>query len=135
MPIAIWSDEYSVQIKDIDDQHRGLVVLINSLYDAMQAGKSREELGELLGSLVDHTEFHFHTEERLFRVIAYKGGPEHVAEHTRLIDQVHELQLNYESGQTVLTLEVMKFLRTWFTDHITGMDKRAARHLAGHGVR
>jgi hemerythrin len=135
MPIVTWSDAHAVQIKEIDDQHQGLVALLNDLHDAMKAGKSREELGKLLGSLVERTEFHFHTEERLFRVTAFKGGPEHVAEHTRLIDQVHELQLKYESGQSVLTFEVLKFLRTWLMDHITGMDKLAARHLTGHGVR
>jgi hemerythrin len=37
MPIIEWADALSVNVKEIDDQHKRLIDLINNLHDAMQA--------------------------------------------------------------------------------------------------
>ena len=44
MALFTWQDKYSVGIRQIDDQHKQLINMINELNDAMLAGKEKEVL-------------------------------------------------------------------------------------------
>jgi hemerythrin len=37
-----WSDKYSLNVAEIDEQHEKLFSLVNDMYDAMHAGKGTE---------------------------------------------------------------------------------------------
>ena len=52
MALFGWRDEYSVNIKEIDDQHKQLVAMINELHEAMLEKRAKEILGSLLNKLV-----------------------------------------------------------------------------------
>ena len=69
MPICTWNSEYSVGIDQIDKQHQKLVLLINTLFDAMKEGKGKERQGHILNELVQYTDYHFKCEEELFENI------------------------------------------------------------------
>ncbi len=47
MEIVKWTDEYSVGITEIDNQHKGLVILINELFVLMTEGKAKDNLNEI----------------------------------------------------------------------------------------
>jgi hypothetical protein len=42
MGFTTWNDHYSVNVPEIDEQHKKLIALANQLYDAMRAGKTLE---------------------------------------------------------------------------------------------
>jgi len=44
MALMTWKADYSVNIKQIDDQHKKLIELINTLHDAMAKGHAKEAL-------------------------------------------------------------------------------------------
>jgi hemerythrin len=54
MDLINWSNDYSVNIKDIDDQHVKLVNLINDLHSAMKLGKGGESLNRVISELVSY---------------------------------------------------------------------------------
>ena len=135
MPIIAWTEAYSVKIKSIDDQHKKLIDLSNQLHDAMSAGKGRETVGQTLGGLIEYTRTHFAFEEKLMTVQAYPAAPQHKAEHESLTRQVVELQGKFLTGQATVTLEVMKFLKDWLTNHILSVDKKFGAYLNTKGVK
>ena len=55
MALFVWSDKYSVNIKEIDSQHKKLVDLLNSLHDSMKVGRGSEVLGKTLTELKFNT--------------------------------------------------------------------------------
>lgn len=130
MALMSWSPSLSVNIKQFDDQHRKLVDMVNELHEAMRAGNGQELLGNIIGALISYTVTHFSDEERLMASHAYPDMAAHKDEHERLVRQVLEMQEQYASGQAILTLELMLFLKDWLMKHIQGDDKKFGAYLA-----
>jgi hemerythrin-like metal-binding protein len=130
MPLITWDQSLSVNVPDLDAQHRRLVEMINELHEAMTKGQGREALKPLLGGLAQYTMTHFRAEEQYMRTINYPNLPQHKAEHERLVRRVKELTQSYESSQISLTIETMNFLRDWLTNHIRRVDRQYAPSTA-----
>jgi hemerythrin len=134
MALLNWNDSYSVKIRDIDLQHQKLIGLINDLHDGMRAGKGTSVLGSILNELVNYTAFHFAFEEKLFDKYGYSETSAHKKEHSDLVKQVLAYKESFDSGKSVLTIDLMNFLRDWLTKHISGSDKKYTPFLTGKGL-
>lgn len=134
MALIEWSDTYSVKVKQLDDQHRKLIELINKLHDAMKAGKGSQIVGEVLASLADYTRSHFAAEENLMKTYNYPGYEAHKKAHNSLVLQVHDIQQRFQQGNAPLSQNVMTFLRDWLIEHIHGTDKSYGPFFNANGV-
>ncbi len=129
-PIITWSMSLSVGNAEIDDQHRRLVGLINHLHEAMNRGRDRDVVGEVLVGLLDYTSTHFATEEQLMLRHTYPLYYRHKAAHDVFTAQVAQLHAAFQRGEVVVTLPLTEFLRDWLTDHIKVMDKELGTFLS-----
>lgn len=134
MAFMQWKDSYSVNIREIDEQHKKLVGLINDLFDAMTQGHGKEVLGKVIQGLVDYTVFHFGTEERLFQAHGYPETAQHKAEHERFTQKVLEFKKGFDAGTALLTKDILKFLSDWLNGHILVVDKKYGPYLNSKGV-
>ncbi|MBU4394917.1 MAG: bacteriohemerythrin, partial [Proteobacteria bacterium] len=130
-----WSSNLSVNIKLIDDQHKKLVGIINELHKAMKLKKSNNAMGAILDRLADYTVTHFATEEKLFAKYGYPEEKAHVELHRKLVAQVVDIQQKFKSGDAMISMELMSFLKDWLVKHIQGTDKKYSTFLRGHGVK
>lgn len=135
MPLLPWKEEYSVKIREIDEQHKKLVAMINELNDAMSQGQAKQALEKVLDRLVGYTASHFATEERLMQTHGYPGFAEHKEKHEKMTAKVLALQQEYRSGKTRLSIEVMNFLKNWLDKHILGTDMKYSGFLISQGVK
>ncbi len=134
MALLSWNERYSVGIREVDEQHKKLIDMINQLHDAMLSGKGREILDKIINSLVDYTKTHFSTEERLMKEYGYPGYLNHKAQHEEFIKKVAEFQRKFENGELTLSMEIMQFLKNWLSEHILGSDKKFGPFLNEKGV-
>lgn len=136
MPIMPWNDKFLVGVSTVDDDHKKLVAMLNNLYDAMQAGKGKDAMGQILDELVEYTKFHFGREETYFKEHGYPDTDKHLEEHAALAKQVLDVQAKYKAGATAtLNMEVMNFLRNWLTNHINGSDKKFGPFFNAKGIK
>ena len=124
MASLTWSDKYSVNIREIDQQHQKLFKMINDLDAAMREGRGKQVLGKILNDLIQYTASHFATEEGLMQKHGYPEYEEHKAKHEKMTQKVLDIQREYEAGKATITLDVMKFLQDWLDKHIMGTDRR-----------
>ncbi|MDW5418378.1 bacteriohemerythrin [Iodobacter sp. CM08] len=129
-----WTDELSVGIQEIDEQHKVLIDLLNELHDAIRQHHGSEASVQILGRLADYTRTHFTVEESLMRILGYPDYDAHKQHHEDLINQMNELQLRLSAGEAV-TFELMHFLRHWLTNHIMEGDKRYTEHFLSRGAQ
>jgi hemerythrin len=134
MSLIAWKDEYSVKIKEIDEQHKVLVGMVNEMHDAMSKGQGKDVLGPILDGLIEYTKKHFATEERLMQRYQFPEYNEHKAKHTKMAEKVLALQADYHKGSFQLTYEVSKFLKDWLNKHILGTDMKYSVFFNSKGV-
>ncbi|MFI3138194.1 MAG: bacteriohemerythrin [Methylococcaceae bacterium] len=135
MALLTWSNMFSVGVNEIDNQHKKLIDLINQLNDAMKAGKGADVLGKVLSELVNYTVYHFGYEEGLMGQHKYEESPTHKGEHKKFVDTVGDFKKKFDSGNAVITVEIMNFLRDWLTNHIMKTDKKLGQALGKVGVK
>lgn len=129
-----WSDDYIINVREVDNQHKRLTSLVNELHDALQTGETKKVMGKILGDLANYAAYHFATEERFFNIYNYPDCEKHKKQHTELMEQLTVLKNNYDSGEKVITIDVMNYLRDWLHDHIAGSDKLFGPFLNDKGI-
>lgn len=131
MAFVDWSDQYSVNNREIDEHHRHLFSLVNELHVAILARKGRAEAEMALEWLVAHSQEHFAAEERLMQAGGYPRCQAHKEEHDRLLRQLGELERKFRQSRSGVAPDMLAFLvRDWLAGHILGMDKEYALSLA-----
>lgn len=129
MPLMEWKPSYSVGVEKFDADHRRLMELLNQLNDAMLARQGKLVIGSVLKELLEYTERHFSAEERAMLRCGYEGLDQHVKQHRALTERVRLLVSEYELGDTLISVEVLSFLRDWLDGHILGTDQGYAQCL------
>lgn len=123
MAFLEWSDSLSVGFRLLDADHKRLIDIINSLYEASKDEASTTTITSILDSLISYTKTHFIHEETLMRKTAYPQFIPHKIEHDRLIGQIEDLRKRYAAGQIGLSQETIIYMRTWLCDHIIKVDR------------
>lgn len=132
--IAWNADTYGVGIREIDDQHRVLVDLINRVDGALQSGAAKQVQRDLLDELIRFTEYHFFTEEHYMRRTGYPDEAPHREGHHHLVDALLQLKDDFTLRNKHDTRSLVDFLSSWLMDHIVHSDKELAAYLRSRGV-
>lgn len=129
-PLVEWSDQLSVGVVQIDNEHKKLVGLLNELNRALQAGTGQGALGGILEGLYQYTCYHFAHEEILFLGANYPDYEKHCKLHKILTTKVLEIYTDFQSEKsTVQPEQVLEFLKVWLSQHILGADKEFGMFL------
>ncbi|WP_126445177.1 bacteriohemerythrin [Sulfuricystis multivorans] len=125
-----WSKTLSIGVEEVDEDHRKLVDIFNTLNHAVKDRDAPEYLTAVLDELVNCTVWHFSHEERLMLKYQYKDMEAHKAEHRELIETVKELQQELLQGGGEMTERHIEILERWLTEHILTTDMRLGAYLA-----
>jgi hemerythrin len=132
----VWSDDLSVGVEEIDEQHKLLIAVINRLFDEAIINRSDSRvLCEILNELVEHTMIHFAVEESLFRIFEYPDSENHSRHHQDLKDQIMELQEKVRTSEIKLDSDFLVILKKWIQNHIVNGDRQYGAFLLQNGVK
>ncbi len=130
-----WSEDLSVGIEEIDEQHKVLMGLVNQMHDAIKNRQGNEAVAAVLEELADYTRIHFSVEESLMRILHYPDYEEHRARHAVLINQLAEIRDKLEDGNAAVGFELMHFLKIWLTKHIGEEDNKYSEFFLEAGAK
>lgn len=133
MSLLVWSNEFSVGVDEIDEQHKMLFELLNRLFLAAVKREDQQLTDEVLDSLIDYTRTHFALEERLLEESGYRALPGHREDHARFIERINTIAQKFHVEDGRVTLELINFLNDWLQKHIRQSDMAYAAHLARTG--
>lgn len=130
----IWNDKYSVGIKEFDEQHKSIILMLNQLWELIGENDDHKELKELIQQISDYARVHFSTEEHYLEKHKYYGLEDHKKEHRMYEDTIQKFQAKYDSSKEDVRVELIEFLADWWMAHIQGCDMEYTRFLNNHGV-
>ena len=125
----------SVGYNAIDEQHIRWIELINAVYNSLASGSSKEKLGMVLKDLVDYTVWHFGFENKMMNTYDYPEKDSHMKLHRDFIAEIKKLEERYESGEDIMGVNVLEFLKNWLSDHIMKIDTRLGAYLESQGAK
>jgi hemerythrin-like metal-binding protein len=135
MAFINWSDELSVQIKSIDDQHKILIEQINMFCANFNIGSKTEKMENLIKAMKDYTIFHFSTEEKYMKQLNYPEYNSHKAEHDKFVETVTDYEERYKNGRLLLSVEITFFIKEWVSTHILVTDKKYSEFFTRNGIK
>jgi hemerythrin len=125
-----WGEHFATGIQSVDDEHQGLVQLLNEFgaklaEDALDAST----VETLFGKLAKYAQSHFEGEEMM--MAQAQLDPRHLKEHTQhhrsFLNEVTQLYGQWDQSNPQVLRELYDFLLNWLAYHILGMDKNMAR--------
>lgn len=133
MTFMVWNDYLITGIDIVDQQHRGLVDMLNQAAPvlAQSSDKALADAGPLLDTLVNYAVTHFNTEETLMARLAMepRARDHHHASHVRFGQMVGEMVQDFTRGNGVTGDRLLSFLGSWLVLHIMGEDQAMARQI------
>ncbi len=125
-----WNDSYSVGNKEMDEQHKKLIDIINKLFKSFKEGNAQEILNDILQEMIDYANFHLNSEEKLLFKYNYPQKEEHEAMHKSFREKIEELKKSLKSESKDAHYEVIDYLKNWWTNHILVEDMKYSDFLS-----
>ena len=123
----MWKPEYNLGIPIIDEHHRGIVSIINSLHFGMQNKHSKDTLTPIVEMMKSYTRIHFQVEESFLEMTGFPNAKKHNDLHIEL------LSLLAQSGRNSMTdhdpSQFMALLKQWWINHICCEDLVYKNHF------
>ena len=130
-----WSDELSIGIDSVDEQHQKMVNMINALKNAATETKDSTVTAQIFDGLTIYIEKHFAYEEALFEKYGFTDHVRHIQEHAVLSTKVEALRKEFEANEGMVTDALMNFLNEWLHEHILVSDLHYAKELIPKGAQ
>lgn len=112
-----WDNSFSVANEEIDQQHKMLFDLANSIGDDL----NQQQIKKNIIVLYKYTQEHFAAEEQMMQRISYPKFEEHKELHKDLITKLDTISAQpFEDDESVY--DFITFVYDWLTHHILNKD-------------
>ncbi len=124
-----WNKNFETGIVLIDEQHKQLVHILNQLASHLASRSNPIALNKIFDELTDYADYHFKTEEEIWRDY-FKNDEwyeKHEHTHESFINKVISLKKEDKNRPLDHVIqEIISFLAHWLAFHILDNDKRMA---------
>lgn len=123
-----WKDAFSVNISSIDEQHKELFSIGNSLYDVVSMRDDIDTYDDLVAALQrmqDYAIYHFGFEEKLMKDNGYPDFNNHKKQHDYFIQKIGSVDYEeMDKDQKQNGLDLIIFIANWIENHILKTDMK-----------
>lgn len=133
-----WKENFSVNIASIDEQHKELFKIGNSLYEivSIKDGVDRyDEIVEAVHRLRDYAIYHFSFEEKMMKDNGYPKFLQHKRQHDSFISKVNSIdEEEIDERQKKIGMDLIIFVANWIENHILKTDMEYKGFLNNKGI-
>ena len=121
-----------VLVRSMNDTHLEEMTIMNKLSSAVRNDNEISIL-KTLQELIEHTNIHFITEEKLMEEIEFPNFNAHKSEHERHLRELKSVKTYFEKHKEsrAVYAYLEGNLKSWTIHHIETMDTEAAKFIKG----
>ena len=129
--LITWSEKLACGIKQIDEQHKGLVEMVNEMFNHCNGDRAQERdyFDRVINEAVNYVKTHFALEEKVMAATEYPGYAKHKNEHDNFIITVAGKIKDYKDGNRLVLSTFTMFLKNWVLSHIAMSDKQCFNYV------
>ncbi len=116
-----WSDEYSLGIDKIDEQHKKLFDIVGRIFILEDHSNVKEEIRTILYELHDYIQEHFQDEEAYMKTIDFPELEHHKVLHEKIVENVAAITKNSDRLD-ILKTKMRVIAKRALIDHILNED-------------
>jgi len=126
-----WSDNFSCGSIAIDEQHKKLIDLIDTLVSIVKSNRFElSNLLEVVTEMDDYIKEHFAYEEYLMDKYQYPERDNHVSQHNRFREKIQGLNIFNVDNSADFYNDFLVFTVDWLSLHIMKTDKKLGAYLS-----
>ena len=131
-----WTEDLSVGVDIIDQQHKIWFDKANELFDAGKKGKAKEFVSSMLNFLDEYTKMHFRDEEKYMISIHYPEYDTQKKLHTNFIAELSKLKKEYgeSGGNIIVIINANQMVISWLINHISSQDKKIGQYVRSQSI-
>jgi hemerythrin len=122
MEKIIWNENFSVGVREMDEQHKRLIGIINELIETDNTTVDSETIFDILTKMTNYALSHFEEEEQYMIKYNYPDYSIHKDQHSKFKDQLITFCKDTKVHKESIPTEIFSYLKTWFTNHILETD-------------
>lgn len=132
-PTFAWNPSYSVHVRQCDEHHKYLFVLLQVLEGMSDKTECASTVKIVLDELHDYCDYHFKAEEGLMEQAQYSGLALHREAHRAFTARIAQFKQN-QAFSPQASAAILKFMKKWIVDHIQKMDRYYSATLNKAGI-
>lgn len=133
-----WTEDLSVGVEEIDNQHKELFRRIKILVDAIKKAECKYIIDGVIKFLEEYAIIHFSEEEGYMVRHGYPEYPQHKAQHAIYLKALADLkeqasQPRVQGSSYELSVTTNQVVVDWILAHIAKVDKKLGGFLKASG--
>ncbi len=147
-----WTRKMSVGVPELDDDHKGLLAVINELEVHATGEADEQAVRRSLNWLLRYAQTHFAREQAVMTCCNFPMLSEHIDEHRDFVSRMHDSITAFDENPDLAAANVrdtlISYLEKWWYHHILSEDmkykrfaeqnlrqsRRAAREVRGYEI-
>ena len=120
--IVEWDEKYSVDVPELDECHKQLMDMFNTLIELKTNKGDAKDVANLVTEINDFSKIFFSKEEKLLNRKGYPDLETHAKSHRRFIKKAIGLRREIAEDVDNLPIEDIVDLRDWLVTHFQTSD-------------
>ena len=132
MDEIVWEESFSVGVKDLDEQHKQLIKMVNTLINKEDVKVDSETISDVLTELTKYAEYHFEKEEQYLIDYDYPEYSAHKEQHKVFKKKVVTFCIETMAEKVTIPAEILSYLKSWLVNHILESDMKYKTFFKNH---
>jgi len=129
-----WGENFSVGVRDLDAQHKQIVMLVNTLIEMSDTKVDSEIISDTLTKMTQYAIDHFKTEEQYMLEYGYPEYSIQRKQHQEFKRKTVDLCMETMAHKVTVPTEIFTYLRLWWTNHILQEDMKYKKFFNERGL-
>lgn len=134
MLLMIWNDKFNVGIREFDEYHKSLFMILKKMRIHIKSREPQEQILPLIENLLKKSNLIFKLEEEFMSVCNFHDIEPHCLEHRTFLTRLNEFKDDLLNEDAVSVLQGLDYLIHWLTFHILESDKEYSSYASEFAI-